>query len=160
MSRLRKYPMEKLMPKWLMIVRENVSAYERGILSSWNKVCNAKSVALLLQERLGRLQHEEMVVLCIDGQNHLMHMTHVARGGKHGCSVSIGDILRVPCAVGASSFVLVHNHPSGDPNPSTEDIVMTRAVHKAGEVLGIALMDHVIIAGTKYRSMLDLGLLL
>jgi len=53
----------------------------------------------------------------------------------------------------------VHNHPSGDPTPSHEDVAMTRTVAAAGEVVGVELLDHVVIAGERHVSMLDLGLL-
>jgi len=84
----------------------------------------------------------------------------VAQGGLHGCSVTARDILRGALVQAASALVLVHNHPSGDPRPSPEDVAMTRTVVEAAEVVGTPLVDHVIVSASgNYASMLDLGLL-
>ena len=73
--------------------------------------------------------------------------------------VTAGDILRLALADAASSMVLIHNHPSGDPSPSVEDIAMTRTVARAAEIVDIPLRDHVIVTGgNNYGSFLELGL--
>jgi len=147
------------LPKWLRVVRENVSQYEREVLSRERLVATSEAIALLLHERLGRLLHEEMVVLCLDNACHLMHLAQVAQGGVSGCGVTVCDVLRVPCAVGATQIILVHNHPSGDPTPSIEDVAMTKYVYTAADIVGIPLVDHVVLAGTRHASMARLGLI-
>jgi DNA repair protein RadC len=116
-------------------------------------------VADLLTARIAHLDHEEMWVVSLDGRSAARSARRVAQGGLHGLSVSARDILRVALLDAASAIVLAHNHPSGDPTPSPEDIAMTRAVAEAAEVVGTPLVDHVIISSTGYRSMLDLGLI-
>jgi DNA repair protein RadC len=69
------------------------------------------------------------------------------------------DVLRVAVREAASAFVLAHNHPSGDPAPSEEDIAFTRAGAQAAAVVGTPLLDHVVVARRQSRSMLELGLL-
>jgi DNA repair protein RadC len=123
------------------------------------KLATSTDVADEMAPRLGGLEHEEMWVLALDGQNGLRSMRRVAQGGLHGCSVSARDILRAGLLDAASGIVLVHNHPSGDPTPSGEDLTMTRNVAEAAEVVGVPLLDHVIIAGRRHASMLDLGVL-
>ncbi|WP_437314689.1 JAB domain-containing protein [Sorangium sp. So ce385] len=84
----------------------------------------------------------------------------VAQGGLHGCSVTAKDILRAALSDAASALVLVHNHPSGDSAPSPEDVAMTDAVAAAGEVIGVPLVDHVILAPDgHYSSLHDLGMI-
>jgi DNA repair protein RadC len=116
-------------------------------------------VAQWAQPRLGCLEHEEVWVLCLDGRNGVKSIKRVAQGGLHGCALTARDILRPPLLDGASSLVLVHNHPSGDPTPSEQDIHMTRSVAVAAEVVGLALLDHVVVARSGSQSLLKLGLL-
>jgi DNA repair protein RadC len=123
------------------------------------KLATSREVAREMAPRLAALDHEEMWVLSLDGQNGLRSARCVAKGGLHGCAVRARDILRVALRDAASGMVLVHNHPSGDPTPSHEDVAMTRTVAAAGEVVGVELLDHVVIAGERHVSMLDLGLL-
>lgn len=123
------------------------------------RLSTSDAVAALMRPRLAHLDHEEMWVLALDGQNGLRALRRVAKGGLHGCSVSARDILRAGLVAAASAVVLVHNHPSRDPTPSAEDIAMTRVVAEAGEVIGVPLVDHVIVAGSRHTSLLDLGLL-
>ena len=121
---------------------------------------HGKEVADHLRWSLAALPHEEMWVLSLDGRNHLRGSRRVAQGGVHRLSVAPRDILAAAIADGASTFVLAHNHPSGDPTPSPDDITMTRMTATAGELMGIPLVDHVILAADgSYRSMLDGGLI-
>ena len=77
-----------------------------------------------------------MWVVSLDGRNGMRGTRRVAQGGLHGCSVGARDFLRAALAHAASAIVLVHNHPSGDPTPSSEDIAMTRTVADAAELIG------------------------
>lgn len=146
------------LPSWCTLVRKNVSAYEKEVLLQ-EKCATSAIVARLLRERLGCLLHEEMVVVCLDGQNYITHLGKIAQGGRHGCAITVSEVFRLPCAVGASAIILVHNHPSGDPTPSTEDREMTQTIASCGDILRIPLVDHLILAGTAYSSLLDLGLM-
>jgi DNA repair protein RadC len=123
------------------------------------RLAKSSDVAAYLAPRIGGLAHEEMWVVSLDGQNGARGARRVAQGGLHGCSVAARDILRAGLADAASGIVLAHNHPSGDPTPSPEDVTMTRAVADACEIVGVPLLDHVVIAGRRHASMLDLGIL-
>lgn len=121
---------------------------------------SSAEVSAWFTPRLGPLVHEEMWVVSLDGRHGLRGSHRVAQGGLHGCAVTARDVLRVAMLDGASSFVLVHNHPSGDPTPSVEDIHLTRRVAEAALVVGTPLVDHVIVtAAGKHASLLDHGLL-
>ena len=100
-----------------------------------------------------------MWVLSLDGRNRLRGERRVAQGGLHGCAVAARDILRAALTDAASAFVLVHNHPSGDPRPSPEDVAMTAAVARAATVVGVPLVDHVVVSDGRHASMLELGVL-
>jgi DNA repair protein RadC len=111
------------------------------------------------QPRLATLDHEELWLLALDGHHGLRAARRVASGGIHGMHVAARDPMRVALREGASAIVLVHNHPSGDPTPSPEDVTFTHAVERAAAVVGTPLLDHVVIARRRAASMLDLGLL-
>lgn len=105
------------------------------------------------------LDYEELWVLALDGRHGLRAAKMVARGGVHGLHVGVRDVLRIALREGASGFVMVHNHPSGDPSPSDEDIAFTRSVAEASKGIGTPLLDHVIVAKKGYTSFKALGLM-
>lgn len=105
--------------------------------------------------RLAHLEHEEVWLLCLDGRNGLKSARRVAQGGAHGCALTPRDVLTPALRDAASAIVLVHNHPSGDPTPSPEDVHMTRAVAEACEVVGVPLLDHVVVAKCGAESVFD-----
>ena len=98
------------------------------------------------QPRLATLEHEEVWLLSLDGQNALKSARKIAQGGAHGCALTTRDVLSPALRDRANAIVLVHNHPSGNPNPSREDIEMTRSLARACDVVGLPLFDHVIVA--------------
>ena len=109
--------------------------------------------------RLAGLEHEEVWVLCVNGHSALRSAWQVGRGGMHGCGLLARDLLVPVVRDGASGFILVHNHPSGDPTPSPEDIDLTRGIQLAGTSLCIPLLDHVVVARSGARSFFELGYL-
>jgi DNA repair protein RadC len=123
------------------------------------RVTRSEDVAAYMRAQLSSLDHEEMWVLCLDGQNGVRAFRKVAQGGLHGCSVAARDVLRTVLLEAASGFVVCHNHPSGDPTPSPADVTMTLALAEAALQVGLTLVDHVLVARDKTTSFLDLGLL-
>ena len=119
---------------------------------------DSERVAAWGRARLGHLDHEELWMLAIDGQRHLRAERCVARGGLHGLQLHVRDPLRVALCEGASAIVLVHNHPSGDPTPSPQDVEFTLRFAQACEVVATPLVDHVVIARDRHTSMLACGL--
>ena len=109
--------------------------------------------------RLATLEHEELWGLALDGRNRLRAARRIAVGGLHGIHVLPRDPLRVMLREGASSFVLVHNHPSGDPTPSADDLRFTERIFAAAEVVSTPLLDHVVIGSPGYTSLLNAGLM-
>jgi DNA repair protein RadC len=105
-----------------------------------------RAVEAWARPRLATLDHEELWVLALDGKHGLRAARRVASGGIHGLHVATRDPLRIALREAASAFILVHNHPSGDPAASTEDVAFTRAVADGAAVVGVPLLDHVIVA--------------
>jgi len=125
------------------------------------QMCDAASVAAFYAERLGSLDHEVVIAVAIDGQHRALGEFEVARGGRHGAALTAADVFRPAIRAAASALILVHNHPSGDPSPSSEDIHLTKAIRNAGIVVGIPLLDHIIVAarGGGYISLCEHGTL-
>jgi len=131
----------------------------RASLEPRPNLASSAEVARWGRLRLSDLEHEQVWVLALDGRNGLRAARRIAEGGLHGCSVDPRDVLRAVVRDAASAFVLVHNHPSGDPTPSREDIELTNMVARAASVLGTPLIDHVIVAGGGHASLFDLGII-
>lgn len=139
-----------------------VAAFElgrRGIMgqAAPTRVDSLADVRSWAEPRLLGLDHEEVWLLSVDAKGALRSARCIARGGLHGCSLATYDILRPALRDGASAIILVHNHPSGDSSPSPEDFRMTRAVQVACRAVGIALLDHVIVARGGASSLRELG---
>ncbi|XXY54854.1 JAB domain-containing protein [Sorangium sp. So ce269] len=119
--------------------------------------CSA-DIARVYADRLGGLVYEVMLGIALNGRNKFMAELELARGGRHSAALTVADALRPVIRAGASAFVLVHNHPSGDPMPSPEDIALTAAMKRAADLVSIPLVDHIIIGGRGggFSSMLDL----
>jgi len=118
------------------------------------------AVADYLRPTLAPLAHEEMWLLALDGRNQLRSARRVGQGGLHACTIATRDILRAALTEAASTFVLAHNHPAGDPTPSPSDASMTRGIADIAMLAGVPLVDHVILAPDgRHSSMLDLGIL-
>jgi DNA repair protein RadC len=122
-------------------------------------VRSTADAARILAPRLGRLEHEQVWLIGLDDASRLLGRRRVAEGGRHGCALTARDVLRVALGLGASSFVLAHNHPGGDPTPSRQDVELTRNVAALGECAGVPLVDHIVVAATTVVSMAELGLL-
>ena len=128
-------------------------------LDASTKLPDREAVEAWARPRLATLDHEELWALTLDGRHGLRAARRVAQGGIHGLHVAPRDALRIAVREAASAIVLVHNHPSGDPNASDEDIAFTRAVAEAARLVGTPLLDHVIVARRRATSMLEAGLL-
>lgn len=148
----------RVLAHWATIVRRSPSEYEREVLRT-APVFNSAGVARLLAPRLGAEMAEVFYVVCLDGQNHVLALAEVARGGGHSVTVDYRVIFRLAVAYGANALIVAHNHPSGDPTPSAEDLTLTRRLREIGDVLGVPVVDHVIVAGERHYSFLDSGLL-
>ena len=122
-------------------------------------VRSAASVADYYMEDLRHLDYECIYLMLLDTRDNLQKSVCVSRGSIHGACISPREILSEALRYRACSFILVHNHPSGDPLPSKADRELTAHMEKAGLAIGIPLLDHVIIGDNRYFSFLEKGLL-
>ncbi len=123
------------------------------------RIVSSRDVAKHFMPRLSPDTLESLWVVGLDAKNRARVERQVARGGPASCLVAPGDILRVLVLNACPAGIIVHNHPSGDPNPSPEDIALTTRCVAGAELLGITFLDHIIVAGEQYFSFLDAGLL-
>jgi DNA repair protein RadC len=106
------------------------------------------------------LDREHFWALALNTKNQLLRTIEVSIGSLNASIVHPRELFKEAVRVSAASVVVVHNHPSGDPTPSGADIQLTRRLVKAGDVLGIEVLDHVVIGdGGEYASLRDLGLM-
>jgi DNA repair protein RadC len=118
----------------------------------------AEAGALLLR----RLAWEDREVFCtviLDARHHVLGINTVSVGSVSASLVHPRETFKPALLMGASAIILAHCHPSGDPTPSQEDIELTRRLQKAGEILGIEVLDHLIIADGQFLSLKERGLL-
>ena len=112
-----------------------------------------------LRHRLADERVETFIALLLDTKNRLMSERIVSRGGLDASPVHPRDVFTDAVREAASAVIFVHNHPSGDPTPSPEDLSLTKRLKEAGALLGIRVLDHLIIGRDAYRSLADEGLL-
>ncbi|HRI63676.1 MAG TPA: DNA repair protein RadC [Polyangium sp.] len=140
-----------------------LEAGRRSIIRSLKprpEILTSASVAEWFMSRLGWKDQEELWLLSLDGRHGLRSTRRVAQGGLHGVHLTARDVLTAGLQDAAAAVILVHNHPAGDPMPSSEDLDMTHRLAIAGKSIGMPLIDHVIVSSTgRYTSMLDLGML-
>lgn len=114
--------------------------------------------ANLLMPRLRHLAQEELHVILLDTRNNVLDLCSIYRGSLNTSVVRIGEIFRPAIEAPAAAIIVAHNHPSGQVDPSPEDIAITRQIVAAGKLLGIELLDHVIIGNGCFASLKERGL--
>lgn len=120
---------------------------------------NSHDVKEHMMARLRYQQKEKFFVLPLSTKNHVLAEKEVSVGSLNASIVHPRELFRAAIEHAAASVILVHNHPSGDPAPSREDIEITRKLVEAGNLLEIPVLDHVIIGDGKYVSMKDMGII-
>lgn len=122
------------------------------------RVTSPADGANLLMGRMSHLQQEELWVILLDTRNRVLGTPTIYRGSLNSSVVRVGEVFRPAVEAPAAAVIVAHNHPSGDPSPSPEDINVTRQLVQAGKLLDIELLDHLIIASHGYTSLKEKGL--
>lgn len=120
-------------------------------------VQGSAEAASLLQPKLADLRYEVFVVMFLSQSNHINHLEQVSSGGVIGTIADPKVIMKKALEHEAVKLILCHNHPSGNLNPSPEDIEMTRKLSEAAHLLDMRVLDHLIVASTGYYSFADHG---
>jgi len=131
----------------------------RSVSGSRTSVRTGRDVADIFQARLAPLLVEQFHVLILDARNRPIREHLIAQGSLTSALVHPREVFRPAIRAAAASVVVVHNHPSGDPEPSEGDRRLTSRLDQAGRVVGIPLVDHVVVASAGYVSFIERGLL-
>lgn len=122
------------------------------------RVNSPKDAAALVQYEMQALEQEHLRVLLLNTRNQVMEIVEVYHGSLNSSMVRVGEVFTPAVRRNAASVLIVHNHPSGDPSPSPEDIALTRALVQAGKLLSIDVLDHLVIGHGRYVSLKEQGL--
>lgn len=126
---------------------------QKPVLGSWNGLLDYLAIDM------AHLKHERVRVLYLDTRNRLILDHLAAEGSIDEAAIHPREVIRRAFDIGASALILVHNHPSGDPEPSRADIAITARIAEAGKLLGVTLHDHVIVGRGAHVSLREKGLI-
>ena len=135
----------------------------RRVASAWPaegwRIRAPADLAERLIPAMGHLEREELRSVLLNTKNTVTGMVTVYRGNLAGSSVRVGEVFREAVRRQSAAMVVVHNHPSGDPSPSAEDLRITRELADAGRLLDVELLDHLVIGHGRWVSLRALGAL-
>jgi DNA repair protein RadC len=115
-------------------------------------------VAQLLMAEMAHLEQEHFRVLYLDTRNRLLGSETVYVGNLNASHIRVGEVFREAVKRNCAALIVAHNHPSGDPTPSPEDVEVTRQLVAAGDLLGIEVLDHLIVGQQRFVSLRERGL--
>ena len=122
------------------------------------RLMSPNDIASLFLMEMGLLEKEELRVCIVDSRNQLMKIDTVYIGTVNTVVIRVGEVFREAIRINGSSIAIIHNHPSGDPKPSANDICFTEEIVRTGRLLDIEVLDHIIIGDRCYTSMKEKGL--
>jgi DNA repair protein RadC len=140
-----------------------IAAFELGrrLLADWPtgrwSVRSPSDVADRLVLQMGRLEHEELRVVLLNAKNVVLRVSTVYVGNVSASLVRVGELFREAVRLNASGLILVHNHPSGDPTPSPDDLHLTAEALAAGRLLDVEVLDHLVVGHDAWVSLRDRG---
>jgi len=140
-----------------------VAAFELGrrLLADWPTarwtIRSPRDVADRLLLQMGRLEREELRVVLLNTKNVVLRVTTVYQGNVSSSLVRVGELFRDAVRLNATGLILVHNHPSGDPTPSPDDLHLTAEALAAGRLLDIDVLDHLVVGHDAWVSLRDRG---
>lgn len=134
------------------LVKEGRPAYSTAISSPTDAVS-------FFQKHIGQSVQESFVAMFLNTRNIPLGWREISRGSVSVSLVHPREVFLSAIKLAASSLIVAHNHPSGDLSPSPDDIELTKRLQRAGDLLGIEVLDHLIITSTSYLSLKDRGLI-
>ena len=147
----RPIPRKKIGIVHLEMVKEGRSLY------GTSRFHNAEELVQMVQPLYEKAHREMVLVVALNTKLEIQALEIAAVGGLNACYVDMRDIFKLVIINNSAFIICLHNHPSGDSEPSYEDRKLTERLQKAGEILGIPLIDHIIVAGKNYYSFRDGG---
>jgi DNA repair protein RadC len=121
-------------------------------------ITSPADAAALVSYEMAALEQEHLRVFLLDTRNRVLDIVEVYKGSVNSAQVHVGEVFKAAIRRNAAAIIIVHNHPSGDPTPSPDDLAVTRAVAQAGKLLSIDVLDHLIIGQGRWVSLKERGL--
>ncbi|MCE9645892.1 MAG: DNA repair protein RadC [Chloroflexi bacterium] len=123
-------------------------------------ISSPADAAALVQYEMSALEQEHLRVILLDRRNRVLEIVEVYKGSVNSSQVRVGELFKDAVRINASALIVVHNHPSGDPTPSPDDVAVTRAIVQAGKLLDVDVLDHLVIGvgAGKWVSLKERGL--
>jgi DNA repair protein RadC len=122
------------------------------------QITRPKDIADFLMVRMGHLLQEEMWVVCLSTKNRIQGVHTIYKGSVNMTQIRVGEMFRDAIRYNSAAVIYAHNHPSGVVEPSPDDVMVTRALVQAGELLNCEVLDHLVIGQGKWLSMRERGL--
>jgi len=122
------------------------------------QVNSPADAAALVQYEMQALDHEQLRVILLNRRNEVIKIVMVYKGSVSSSQVRVGELFKDALREQASSIVICHNHPSGDPTPSPDDVAVTRAIVQAGKLMDVEILDHIVIGQGRWVSLKERGL--
>ena len=122
------------------------------------QITSPADAANLLMLEMGSLEQENLRTILLDTKNRVLDTTNVYQGNVNSSIIRVGEVFREAVRANATALIVAHNHPSGDPTPSPEDVQVTRSIVEGGRLLGIEVLDHLVIGRQRYVSLRERGL--
>jgi DNA repair protein RadC len=114
--------------------------------------------AQLMQIEMSHLDQEHLRAICLDTKNRVQKVKTVYIGSVNSAVIRVGEVFKEALKLNSTAIIVVHNHPSGDPTPSSEDVLVTRQIVEAGKLLDVEVLDHLVIGHGRFVSMRERGL--
>ncbi len=122
-------------------------------LEEHSTIHSPADAAALVQFEMSALEQEELRVMLLDTRNRVLDIVSVYRGSLNSSQVRVGELFKNAIRRNAAAIIVIHNHPSGDPTPSPDDVALTRAVIDAGRLLDIEVLDHLVMGQGRWVSL-------
>jgi DNA repair protein RadC len=114
--------------------------------------------AALVAYEMSALEQEHLRVFLLDTRNHVLDIVEVYKGSVNSSQIRVGELFKPAVRQNATAIIVAHNHPSGDPTPSPDDVAVTRAIVQAGKLLNVDVLDHLVIGQGRWVSLKERGL--
>lgn len=122
------------------------------------RISSPEDVAVLISSEMAALDQEELRVILLNTKNEVVRISTVYRGSVNAAQIRVAEVFKEAVRQNAPSLVVAHNHPSGDPTPSPDDVAVTRELVQAGRLLDIEVLDHLVIGDGRHVSLRRKGL--
>lgn len=149
----KKEEVNKMLPRKRVAVIRTIAIREKSLLYEGRSIRTPKDAVRLAEPFVENADREYLLVCCLDGRSQPVSMETVAIGTVSQCLVGMREVFKNAVISNAASIILFHNHPSGNTEPSQEDMETSRKLRQAGELLDIKVLDHIILGKGSFQSL-------